>query len=733
MSATLCLVALAAATLPADLDAPRARIDFPLPGALTDAETIRVRGSASDPDGVAAVRVNGVPASTTDGFDTWWAEVGLEIGVNELVVETVDALGHLDPAAAKGTVRRDEVIVADPRSVTVDATGGRIWISDSEFKPKTVASNLRVLSVDVDGSAVGIVSSSSVGVGPLPKGGSIHFDPHSGGALCVDSTNRLFRIDLWTGDRTVVSGQGVGTGTQFNNPRALAVDPLTPRAWVAQSGGFQDHGAVIETDLITGNRKVISTHNLGSGPWPTAPIGISVVPGSLRGILVFDECCWWEPNGHALIGLDLEQGHRAWITDGPVTPTSPWQDPASLLALDSTTAFVGDFAFLNGVFGVDLSSGTARRVSAKTHPAGPLSQVSGLAWNPAIQRLNVVDAYRSAVLDMNPADGSFELLFRSQLGEGETLSKWVKAIAVDPRASDRAIALDGEALDGQTGQTGRVIAIDLLNGRRSVLSGPSKGNGPIWGVAQDLVLDPVSKEQRAFVLGQSPAAVFEVDLATGDRTLVTSSDLGRGEPMIHPWFLDYEPTTDKLLVLDATFIFRYRILEIDPHSGDRSILSDPDHGAGPEIDSPGGISVDSEGHRLLVVSENRLLEIDLSTGDRLELSGPAAGAGPGLPFVGPVLWDPVERRALVQGKGGFIKGLYAVDGATGDRAAVAAFEESAGPGRLSMFDFAVARWQPNETPLLLLVDNTLAAVVVADLWNEPGETRNPGWRAIVSR
>ena len=71
MAAALCLVALAALVLPADLDPPRARIDFPLPSALPDGATMRVRGSASAASGVAAVRVNGVPASTLDGYSSW--------------------------------------------------------------------------------------------------------------------------------------------------------------------------------------------------------------------------------------------------------------------------------------------------------------------------------------------------------------------------------------------------------------------------------------------------------------------------------------------------------------------------------------------------------------------------------------------------------------------------------------------------------------------------------------
>ena len=81
------LLCLAASSGLGDAESPVARIDFPLGSALTDAAQLRVRGTAHDPSGVAAVRVNGVPATSSDGFATWAVVVPLELGENALVVE----------------------------------------------------------------------------------------------------------------------------------------------------------------------------------------------------------------------------------------------------------------------------------------------------------------------------------------------------------------------------------------------------------------------------------------------------------------------------------------------------------------------------------------------------------------------------------------------------------------------------------------------------------------------
>lgn len=729
MIAALCLAALAAALSP-DPDPPTARIDFPLPSALTDAATIRVRGSASDPDGVAAVRVNGVPASTVDGFGTWWAVVPLELGENELFVEAVDVLGHLDPLAASTVVRRDGAIVTNPRSATHDSAGRRTWISDSDRIPGTFEYRTRVLAVNSERDHVSVVSSRAVGTGPLPEWSTkIRFDPHSGGALCIHhELDALLHIDLTNGDRTVISGAGVGFGTPFVDPLDFAVDPESPRAWVVQMGSFQGNGAVLEVDLLTGQRKLVSTYNLGSGPWPTAPVGIAVAPGNKRAVVQFTED-FWNPGNLPLIAVDLAKGHRAWITDGPVPPLRPWKTPKSLAVPSGALAFVGDAWFQQGgVFAVDLASGVARKVSDAEHPAGPLTEVVDLAWNASTQRLTTVDSYRASILAMDPSDGSFELLHRNEMGDGPVLSKSIYGIAIDLREPTRAIVLDVQSDD--------VLEVSLLDGSRKLLSGAGKGLGPMWSNPWQMAADLGSTVRRCFVLALGPPRIYSVDLDTGDRELISSPNIGTGPLFEYPWRMEFDPASGMMFVLDTIGFFiweqRHRIVKVDPRTGDRTLVSDPDHGVGPAIISSKGMAFDGDG-RLWVDSNGALLEVDVRSGNRRVVSGHGVGAGPDVPIGGPMAWDTVHRRIVMLGAGGMAGQILSVDPTSGNRTSLAVLSEGVGPGLPFPVDIALAHTSPTGDPVLVLPDMGLSAILALDLFGDPLEFRNPGWRTIVSR
>lgn len=75
-----------------DSNPPTAQIQFPPPQSLTEADSITVRGTASDPEGaeITVVRINGIDATTTDEFATWSVDVPLTPGTNMLTVETGD-------------------------------------------------------------------------------------------------------------------------------------------------------------------------------------------------------------------------------------------------------------------------------------------------------------------------------------------------------------------------------------------------------------------------------------------------------------------------------------------------------------------------------------------------------------------------------------------------------------------------------------------------------------------
>ena len=143
-------------------------LTFPPPSSLTNDSTIVVTGTASDANGVADVSVNGVPATTTDGFAHWQAAVPLTNGANTLTVAASDALGATDPDAAQATIERRPPLDT-PFGIGLDAPGGRALVSD-------------------------------IGRGAIVA------------------------VDLATGERTILSDSTTGTGPVFQFPTGIAVD-----------------------------------------------------------------------------------------------------------------------------------------------------------------------------------------------------------------------------------------------------------------------------------------------------------------------------------------------------------------------------------------------------------------------------------------------------------------------------------------------------------------------------
>ena len=69
-------------------------VAFPPADALLTGDGVEVAGSSANRAGIARILVNGEPATSTDGFRTWRAEVPLTASTRELVVQPIDAIGR---------------------------------------------------------------------------------------------------------------------------------------------------------------------------------------------------------------------------------------------------------------------------------------------------------------------------------------------------------------------------------------------------------------------------------------------------------------------------------------------------------------------------------------------------------------------------------------------------------------------------------------------------------------
>jgi hypothetical protein len=718
------LVALLAPRPARDLQAPTARIDFPLPTALTDAPSIRVRGSASDADGVAAVRVNGVPASTADGYATWWALVPLEVGENELVVETLDTLGNLDPAAATTIVRRDGVLIGDAWYVAADPLGRRAYVLDQARYTPSVYAFARVLGVDLRDGSLSVVSSRTVGSGPLNNMntglGEMDFDVLGQRLVATNAfPGELIAIDIPSGDRTVIAGPDLGIGPSLYRVGGLELDPLAPRAWVLIAKGFGagDPGHVLEVDLVTGNRKTISSQGTGSPPWPSMFGQLARMPGGTQVAFAEED---------VITAVDVATGVQTIVADGSLALGEPWTYLRALTFDPGGRAWTA--AWGQGfVFAFDPASGVY--APALEEPLRATPSYVDLEVDPMSARLLALDRFNGALLAL-PHDGwDFEVVARSGIGDGYSLGIH----------KGLGLALDGA---GRTYVVDRVrsevLSIDLDDGERRLVSGPSQGSGVELEHPEDAVFDDSGPSLRLIVLDREVGGLVAIDPASGDRTLVSGSGVGAGPPfvmehMISLPLLNVDRIGGTAYVLDfAAEWYERRLLAVDLATGDRTLISGGGAGSGPPLTDGNDMVLDPLRQRALVATTNSILAVDLVSGVRSEFSGPSAGAGPVLGYIENLAWDAQADRALALRVSNGI--LMAVHGATGDRTQLYARELGKGPGFfIGMLQVALLRPAPGAEPLLLYSDTEVFGIGVLDLSLDPSTGRVPGYHAILSR
>jgi sugar lactone lactonase YvrE len=127
-----------------DTQVPTATITFPPLVATTEGETITVHGTADDDGTIAFVRINGVEASTNDGFATWFATVPLATGPNPLIAEISDAAGNNNSQAARADIQR-QARFANPSGTALDADNSRLLVVDNRSNA--------VITIDFDTGA----------------------------------------------------------------------------------------------------------------------------------------------------------------------------------------------------------------------------------------------------------------------------------------------------------------------------------------------------------------------------------------------------------------------------------------------------------------------------------------------------------------------------------------------------------------------------------------------------
>ncbi|MHC4933358.1 MAG: YncE family protein, partial [Planctomycetota bacterium] len=172
-----------------------------------------------------------------------------------------------------------------------------------------------------------------------------------------------------------------------------------------------------------------------------------------------------------------------------------------------------------------------------------------------------------------------------------------------------------------------LVAIDLSTGDRTVLSSDLVGSGAPFVDPRVAALDESRGEGLFWDEGR--AAIVRVDLGDGDRFVLANATNGAGPILTSVRAMLVDAAGDRILLADVTPTGA-AILSVDLATGDRTLVSDAVTGTGPALDAPTCMALHSAGNRVLVGDGglSAVVSVNLGNGSRTTLSGTSNGAGP---------------------------------------------------------------------------------------------------------
>jgi sugar lactone lactonase YvrE len=479
--------------------------------------------------------------------------------LNRALVTDVDLDAVIAVSLANATLGNRSVLADDSHGSGTDfTTPTSIRVIDNSTAVVLDSSLRAIIELDLANGNRAIVSdnSGSHGIGPQFQSLGAADIAVSGNTIMVSDLvlRGLIAVNRSTGDRSLFSGSLAGTGPLFDYPQGIVLDTVnfSSRLLVID----EDLKAVMAVEVINGNRQLLAQSQVGNGN-KFSLLGGLVLDQENQRILAADT------GNEALVAVDLDTHNRTVVSD-IATGSGPMFDNPGALALDADNArvFVVD-QLLKSVFAVDLTTGNRTVLSDDVTGSGPgLDTPVNIIADLANNRVIVVDSGLDAAIAINVITGNRTVISDSMHGTGISLSLPV-GIVMDT-IYNRLLVTDA-SLDA-------VVAIDPTSGDRTILSNEAlaAGSGPAFSTPVGMVID--STNQRALVVDYDLQSLFAVDLASGDRIVISDNANDSSVKMPEQVFVVYQADLRQALVSDASNAII--AVNLDPGTnGERVIFS----------------------------------------------------------------------------------------------------------------------------------------------------------------
>lgn len=501
-----------------------ADIVFPWAKSSATTQTVTVSGTASDPDGVAGVSVNGVVSNISAGNTkvTWSAQVALSSGDNVITVSVEDDNGGVTDDADTATIKYLEV----PITFTLDPDATRVvglsnTLTSTGFVQNLVQHNYSTNEQTVFGK---IQATPSLTCFRRFEDEFLYLLLES-----VDVLN-LHRYDLSTGQDTVLATVPAalldgGAGYKPGSERSLVCGDTHTSAYilvnfVEDTGQWYAKSRIVEIDLAALSFSTLSeTDPTASVPWMVLHIALD------------DE---------QIVGLQdispLVPLTSVSLADGTRFDLTPGLNIGGFVAHPELASDLVYVATFEGIDKIDLIAGTRQNVSivSPDHPLA-FAQIRAIDFDAANNRVIVGDESLDTLIAVDVSTGERSELVSRRIGSGNPLVV-PRKFAISADAGRAYVADDGGNV------TERLFEIDLATGDRRVIGDISQ---PFNYLVTGLALDEAGR--RVFVSFRH--RILEIDLDSENVSEVASID---STVLEYINGLLFDPDNNRLMISDPS-------------------------------------------------------------------------------------------------------------------------------------------------------------------------------------
>ena len=561
-------------------------------------------------------------------------------------------------------------------SIAVDKENSLMYLKD----------NTNLYSLNQQTGALIKVAGNDLGAGPSLSFSS-RITYHDGYLYTVKVVeDELLKIDVTTGNRTIISSDTIGTGPTLSNSQDIVINSLGTIAFIADA----TLDAIFSVDLATGNRSILSDNTpTGSGPSFNSLRSLEISSDDST-LFVMDY------GADAVLSVDTSSGNRTIISRASTRGDGVGIVEGTSIALspDEQTIYIND-TFKNAIFLISRSTGDRTIIADSGDGIG-----SGFDINKPIDIATMSDENKlyysnessSGVFYVNLQNLNRNITFSSIVGSGPPIDGY--GLMLDS-SNEYAYIVNG-----------RIIRVHLESGERVSLVSSSTGSGPGFVETNGMCFN--SDLSIAYVTEDFQNIILRTDMSTGNRTILSGNGNGTGDAIGQPYSLICPSSPTEIYYSDGS---NRAVYSVDTTNGNRTEISGSGRGTGVTINSLGNITLSPDESSIYYNDriQNALVKIDIASGDRTIVSNNSTGTGPSLDYASGLAINSDETSAYLLE---YIQNaIIHIDIASGDRTIISSDSVGSGPSyRGTIRNLTI---NSDNTLLYAIIDSGLVEIDIA--------------------